>query len=59
MTRPRVTYLSPEERDFVHEQTLRVLWEIGAGSNTPEAIDLLKEPRGRAVGARTLGRVSG
>ncbi len=43
MTRPRLSYLSPEEQAFVHEQAVRVLEEVGIGYNTPEAIDLLAE----------------
>ena len=41
MTRPRITYLSAAERQFVHEQTVRVLEDVGIGYNTPEAIELL------------------
>ncbi len=40
--RARLTYLSEADRAFVHEQTVRVLAEIGIGYNTPEAIDLLE-----------------
>ena len=50
------------ERDFVHEQVVRVLEEVGIGYNTPAAIELLEEagasgrpraPHGQAaVGAR-------
>jgi trimethylamine---corrinoid protein Co-methyltransferase len=43
MTRPRVSYLSREEQEFVHEQALRVLAEVGIGYNTPEAVELLAE----------------
>ena len=43
MARPRLTYLSGEDGDFVHEQAVRVLAEIGIGYNTPEAIELLGE----------------
>ena len=32
-----------EDRDFIHEQAVRVLAEVGIGYNTPEAIDLLAE----------------
>jgi trimethylamine---corrinoid protein Co-methyltransferase len=47
VTRPRVSYLSREEQEFVHEQALRVLDEVGIGYNTPEAIDLLAEAGAR------------
>ena len=43
MARARLTYLSAEDRAFVHEQTVRVLEEVGIGYNTPEAIELLAE----------------
>jgi trimethylamine--corrinoid protein Co-methyltransferase len=43
VTRPRLTYLSREERELVHEQAARVLEEVGIGYNTPEAVDLLAE----------------
>jgi trimethylamine--corrinoid protein Co-methyltransferase len=47
VTRPRVAYLSREEQEFVHEQALRVLEEVGIGYNTPEAVDLLAEAGAR------------
>jgi trimethylamine--corrinoid protein Co-methyltransferase len=47
VTRPRVSYLSREEQEFVHEQALRVLAEVGIGYNTPQAIDLLAEAGAR------------
>jgi trimethylamine:corrinoid methyltransferase-like protein len=43
VTRARLTYLSREEQEFVHEQTLRVLEDVGIGHNTPEAIELVAE----------------
>jgi trimethylamine--corrinoid protein Co-methyltransferase len=43
MTRPRMTYLSETDRQFIHEQTARVLAEVGIGYHTPSAIDLLAE----------------
>ena len=53
MARPRLTYLSEEDRAFVHEQAVRVLAEIGIGYNTPEAIELLAEA-GAEVDAEAL-----
>lgn len=47
MARARLTYLSSEDRAFIHEQALRVLEEVGVGYNTPEAIDLLAEAGAR------------
>ena len=43
MAKARLQYLSDAERQFVHEQTVRVLEEIGVAYNTPKAIDLLEE----------------
>ncbi len=43
MARARITYLSDDERRFVHEQVAFVLEEVGVGYNTPAAIDLLEE----------------
>jgi len=43
VARARVQYLTDAEKQFVHEQTLRVLEEIGIRFNTPIAIDLLEE----------------
>lgn len=43
MARPRITYLNEADRAFVHEQTVRVLEDVGIGYNTPEAIELLAE----------------
>jgi len=39
----RLSYLSDEERQFVHEQTAFVLAKVGIGYNSPAAIDLLEE----------------
>ena len=41
MAQARITYLSEGEKQFVHEQTLRVLAEVGVAYNTPQAIELL------------------
>jgi trimethylamine--corrinoid protein Co-methyltransferase len=43
MARGRLIYLSAAEREFVHEQTARVLAEVGIGYNSPAAIELLAE----------------
>lgn len=43
MARARIEYLSRGDREYVHEQTVRVLEEVGIGFNTPAAIDLLEE----------------
>ncbi len=53
MARARVRYLSNEDRQFVHEQTMRVLEEIGIAFNTEKAIDLL-ERAGAPVDRETL-----
>ena len=57
MARPRLTYLSREDREFVHEQATRVLAEIGIGYNTPEAIDLLAEAGAQADRAALTARL--
>jgi trimethylamine--corrinoid protein Co-methyltransferase len=43
VARPRLTYLSRDDQDFIHEQAVRVLAEIGIGYNSPEAVELLAE----------------
>jgi len=43
VARPKLQVLSEAEKEFIHEQTLRVLEEVGIGYNTPLAIDLLAE----------------
>jgi trimethylamine--corrinoid protein Co-methyltransferase len=42
MAQVRLSYLSDSEKEFVHEQTLRLLGEVGVGYNTPQAIDILE-----------------
>ena len=46
-------YLTDEDRQFVHEQTMRVLEEIGIAFNSDKAIDLL-EQAGAEVDRETL-----
>ena len=53
MARPRLQYLSETEKQFVHEQTLRVLGEVGVAYNTPTLTALLTEA-GAAVDAEHL-----
>ncbi|HOT24591.1 MAG TPA: trimethylamine methyltransferase family protein, partial [Thermoleophilia bacterium] len=43
MTRPRISYLTAADREYVHEQVVRVLGDVGVAYNTPEAIDLLAD----------------
>ena len=57
MARPRSRYLSDEERTFVHEQTVRVLEEVGVGYNTPAALDLLEEAGAVVDRARLSARL--
>lgn len=57
MTRPRISYLSPADRDFVHEQVVRVLEEVGVGYNTPEAVELLAEAGAAVDRERLTARV--
>mgnify|MGYP000844263047 FL=1 len=42
MGRPLIRLLGEEERDTLHEQTLRVLEEVGVAYNTPAALDVLE-----------------
>ncbi|HMK93081.1 MAG TPA: trimethylamine methyltransferase family protein [Thermoleophilia bacterium] len=49
----RITYLSDDEKQFIHEKTLEVLAEVGIAYNTPAAIDLL-EAAGARVDRETL-----
>jgi len=53
VARPRLQYLSEPEKQFVHEQTLRVLAEVGVAYNTPTLTALLTEA-GAAVNAEHL-----
>ena len=53
VARARVRYLSDEDRQFMHEQAMRVLEEIGVAYNTDKAIDLL-EAAGAPVDRQTL-----
>ena len=40
---PRFEYLSETEKQFVHEQTMRLLEEVGVAYNTPTLTGLLKD----------------
>ena len=53
MPRPRLHYLTEADKQFVHEQTLRVLSEVGVAYNTPTLTGLLAEA-GAIVDAETL-----
>lgn len=53
MARPRTTYLSDADRQFVHEQVVRLLEEVGVAYNTPTLTGLLGEA-GAVVDAATL-----
>jgi len=57
MARPRLTYLSEADRAFVHEQTVRVLEDVGIGYNTPEAIDLVEAAGARVDRARLSAKL--
>ena len=41
--RPKFSYLTDAEKQFVHEQTVRLLAEVGVAYNTPTLTTLLKE----------------
>jgi trimethylamine---corrinoid protein Co-methyltransferase len=51
--RPRCEYLSETDKQFVHEQTLRLLSEVGVAYNTPTLTALLAEA-GAVVDAERL-----
>jgi len=42
VARVKLSYLSDSEKQFVHEQTVKLLAEVGVAYNTPRAIDLLE-----------------
>jgi trimethylamine---corrinoid protein Co-methyltransferase len=43
VAKARIEYLSADEREFVHEQTVRLLEEVGVAYNTPTLTGLLQE----------------
>jgi Trimethylamine:corrinoid methyltransferase len=53
VAKARLSYLSDDEKQFIHEKTLQVLAEVGVAYNTPQAIDLL-EAAGAQVDRQTL-----
>jgi trimethylamine--corrinoid protein Co-methyltransferase len=53
VARPRLQYLSDADKKFVHEQTLRVLAEVGVAYNTPTLTGLLADA-GATVDAANL-----
>jgi trimethylamine--corrinoid protein Co-methyltransferase len=53
VARPRLQYLSDADRQFIHEQTLRVLAEVGVAYNTPTLTGLLADA-GATVDAASL-----
>jgi trimethylamine--corrinoid protein Co-methyltransferase len=57
MARPRLTYLSGDDRDFVHQQAVRVLEEVGIGYNTPAAIELLAKAGARVDREALMAKV--
>ena len=53
MAQARMRFLTDDEKDLIHEQTLRVLEQAGIAYNLPEAIDLLAAA-GAQVDRQTL-----
>ena len=53
MARPSLQYLSDADKQFIHEQTLRVLAEVGVAYNTPTLTELLADA-GATVAAADL-----
>jgi trimethylamine--corrinoid protein Co-methyltransferase len=43
VARPTLQYLSAHEREFIHEQVVRLLAEVGVAYNTPTLTELLRE----------------
>lgn len=43
MAHPRLSYLSEAERELLHEETLRVLKDVGVAFNSRQAIEVLAE----------------
>jgi len=41
VAKARISYLSDDDKQFIHEKTLQVLAEIGVAYNSPKAIELL------------------
>ena len=53
MARTKLQYLSEQDRQFIHEQTMRVLADVGVAYNTPTLTGLLQEA-GAQVDAENL-----
>jgi trimethylamine--corrinoid protein Co-methyltransferase len=53
VARPTFTYLSEADKDFIHEQTVRILGEVGVAYNTPTLTAVLQEA-GAEVDAEKL-----
>ncbi len=57
MAEPRLTYLSESDVQSLHEQTLRILAEVGVAYNTPAAIDLLERAGAEVDRDRLVARL--
>ncbi len=57
MARPRVQYLNETEREFVHEQTVRVLSDVGVAYNTPALTTLLADAGATVDAERLVARL--
>ena len=57
MARPVIQYLSVQEMEFVHEQVLRVLAEVGVAYNSSQAIELLAEAGAHVERERLTARL--
>ena len=53
VAKARISYLSDDEKQFIHEKTLQVLAEVGIAFNSPKAIALL-EAAGAQVDRQAL-----
>jgi len=57
VARPRFEYLSDDEKQFVHEQTVRLLEEVGVAYNTPTLTGLLREAGATVDEARLVAKL--
>lgn len=57
MAAPRISLLTEEEKEFVHEQTVRVLEHVGVAYNSPAAIDLVEKAGAQVDHERLTARL--
>jgi trimethylamine--corrinoid protein Co-methyltransferase len=57
VARPRLEYLTDADKAFIHEQTMRILAEVGVAYNTPTLTSLLTEAGAVVDGERLTARL--